>query len=250
MKISKLFLSLFVLLLANTSLMAAELNVMSAGAVEPGVHVVAADFEKDAAFHVQLKFATGPQLIEHLSSGQLFDVLIAPNYLIEEQIAQGKLLASEVRYVGKVGAGIVVKKGSSTLLIDNMDAFKQAALAAERIVYNKASTGIYLDKLFVKMGISDVVARKAIRYANGESVLLHIAKGSGYEIGFGAITEIRLLEEKGLQYVGPLPVEVQNYTHYSAGININSSNVAAAKFFLKKIEASRAVGDFQKLGLE
>jgi hypothetical protein len=38
------------------------------------------------------------------------------------------------------------------------------------------------------------------------------------EIGFRAITEIKLFQPKGLRYVGPLPAEVRNHTSYVAGV--------------------------------
>ena len=44
----------------------------------------------------------------------------------------------------------------------------------------------------------------------------HVIKGSGKEIGFGAMTEIRLYEPKGIRLVGPLPAAIQNYTSYEA----------------------------------
>jgi molybdate transport system substrate-binding protein len=96
----------------------------------------------------------------------------------------------------------------------------------------------------------DTIQSKIIRYDNGESVLMHIIKGSGNEIGFGAITEIMLFEPKGLQYAGPLPSEVQNYTSYDAGISISSPNAEIAKTFLNNISTSRANGQFQKVGIE
>ena len=36
-----------------------------------------------------------------------------------------------------------------------MDALKQALVNADSVVYNTASTGLYLDRLFEKMGILD-----------------------------------------------------------------------------------------------
>ena len=40
--------------------------------------------------------------------------------------------------------------------------------------------------------------------------------GQGRGIGFGAITEIVLLRDKGLQLVAPLPSELLNFTAYAA----------------------------------
>ena len=61
----------------------------------------------------------------------------------------------------------------------------------------------------------------------------HVIKGKGKEIGFGAITEIKLYEVKGaLKLVGPLPADVQNYTSYSAALMSNSPSPDAAKAFM------------------
>ena len=58
-------------------------------------------------------------------------------------------------------------------------------------------------------------ALKAFETASGHCVVLGFAT-SGREIGFGAITEIVLLQGKGLQFVGRLPSELQNFTTYTA----------------------------------
>ena len=93
-----------------------------------------------------------------------------------------------------------------------VEALKQVLLAADSIVYNTASTGLYLDKLFAELRILDALKPKTTRYPDGASVMEHVIKGKGNEIAFGAITEIKAFEPKGLRFVGPLPAEIQNYT--------------------------------------
>ena len=244
------FIALLAIFICPSMMMAAELKIMSAGAVEPGIEIAIHQFEKNSGHRVQLQFGTGPQLKERLASGQAFDVLIAPNVLIEEQFTQGVLKAGENIYVGKVGAGVAVRKGATIPAIKTVEELKTTLLSADTVVYNKASTGIYLDKLFAKIGISDAIQAKMTRYDNGESVLMHVIKGRGNEIGFGAITEIKLFEPKGLQYAGPLPSDVQNYTSYSAGVMASSTNAEIARAFLKNITYARSSGEFQKVGIE
>ena len=244
------FMGLLAIFVYPSMVMAAELKVMSAGAVEPGIEIALHQFEKSSGHRVQLQFGTGPQLKERLASGQAFDVLIAPNALIDEQLTQGVLKAGETIDVGKVGAGVAVRKGATIPAIRTVEELKKTLLSADTVVYNKASTGIYLDKLFSKIGISEAIQAKTTRYDNGESVLMHVIKGRGNEIGFGAITEIKLFESKGLQYVGPLPSDVQNYTSYSAGVMTSSANAELARAFLKNITHARSSGDFQKVGIE
>jgi molybdate transport system substrate-binding protein len=118
------------------------------------------------------------------------------------------------------------------------------------VVYNTASTGIYLDKLFGEMGILEQIKPKSTRYANGASVLEHVIKGKGNEIGFGAITEIRMYEPKGLKYVGPLPAEVQNYTHYDAVLMTGATAADAARAVLKIMATPASKAIFVKAGVE
>jgi molybdate transport system substrate-binding protein len=66
------------------------------------------------------------------------------------------------------------------------------------------------------MDVYTQVEGKTTRYADGASVMEHVIKGKGREIGFGAMTEILLYQGKGLKLVGPVPAEVQNYTAYTA----------------------------------
>ena len=73
-------------------------------------------------------------------------------------------------------------------------------------MFNRASSGIYLENLLKKLGVWSAIEAKTIRYPDGASVMEHLLKGKGNEFGFGAMTEIVLYRDKGLQLVGPLPV--------------------------------------------
>jgi molybdate transport system substrate-binding protein len=93
---------------------------------------------------------------------------------------------------------------------------RQAVLEAESIVFNRASTGLYFEKLLREWGIYGEVEGKTVRYATGAEVVDHLLKGKGKEVGFAPITEILLEKDHGLILVGPLPPEIQNYTSYIA----------------------------------
>ena len=83
------------------------------------------------------------------------------------------------------------------------------------------------------LGILETLKPKTTRYPDGASVMEHVIRGSGNEIGFGAITEIRLYEPKGLAYVGPLPDDVQNYTTYEIALMRGAQQPGAARAALK-----------------
>src|SRR5262249_6440547 len=149
-------------------------------------------FKRASTDTVKVEFNTAPQLASRLAKGDVADVLIAPPAALDQQVKDGKVVAEGRTVVGKVGAGVVTRKDLASPNIATTDAFKQTVFGADSIVYNTASTGLYLEKLFERLGIADAIKAKTTRYPNGERVMEHLIHGKGNEIGFGAITEIKL----------------------------------------------------------
>lgn len=194
---------------------AAEITVISGGAIEPGLKAAAAAFEKQSGHKVSITFNTTPQMTKRVAAGDTFDVIIAPPGAVKQFAAAGKVEAGGVD-VGRVGSGVAVRPGAPVPAIATADDVKKAVLEAESIVFNTASTGIYFENLLKKWGIYEQVQGKAARYTTGAEVMKHALKGKGKEIAFGPITEILLEKEHGLILVGPFPAEIQNYTSYIA----------------------------------
>ena len=192
-----------------------ELRVLSAGAIEPGLKAAVAAFERETGHRAVVTFNTAPELKKRMDSHPAFDVVIAPPAVIGEFAAVGQLAETRAN-VGRVGMGVAVRAGAPVPDITNADALKRSVLAAESLVFNRASTGLYLEGLLKKMDIYTQVEGKTTRYPDGAAVMEHVIHGKGREIGFGAMTEILLYHGKGLKFAGPLPAEVQNYTSYTA----------------------------------
>jgi len=236
--------------LAGGTVRAAEVAVLSAGAVEPGLHNFAALVKRETGHGLRIQFNTAPQIAQRLASGQVYDILISPPAAIENAIREGKVIAPSRIPVGRVGAGVIVRKGAAAPAMGTTDQLRAALLAADSVVYNTASTGLYLDRLFGQMGVLDAIKAKTTRYPDGASVLEHVIRGSGNEIGFGAITEIRMYEPKGLAYVGPLPAAVQNYTSYEAALMVGGANADAARAVLEVLRTAPGKQAFVAGGVE
>ena len=237
-------------LLSGAPALAAEIKVFSAGAIEPGLVRAIEAFKRTSGDSVRVEFNTAPQLASRLAAGDVADVLIAPPAALDQQAKDGKVMAEGRVAVGRVGAGVVMRAGLPSPDISTTAAFKQAVLGADSVVYNTASTGLYLEKLFDRLGIADAVKAKTTRYPNGERVMEHLIHGKGNEIGFGAITEIKLFEPKGLKLVGPLPAEVQNYTSYAAALMTGAPSPQPAKAFLTFLGSAEAKQAFAAAGIE
>ena len=225
---------------------AAEIKVLSAGAIEPGLRAAAAAFKKQSGHDVNITFNTAPQIRKRVGSGDAFDVVIAPPAALDE--FAGKVAADRVN-VGRVGLGVAVRPGAPVPDISSSEALKRSALQAESIVFNRASTGIYFENLLKKMGIYEQLEARTTRYADGASVMEHVLKGKGREIGFGPVTEILLHREKGLKLVGPLPPEVQNYTSYSAVPMTAAANAELAGVFVRYLGSPEGKALFVSAGV-
>lgn len=211
---------------------AAEITVLSGGAVEPGLNAAAAAFQKATGHTVKITYNTTPAMRKRVGAGDTFDVVIAPPAAIKEFTAAGKVEEGGVN-VGQVGSGVAVRPGAPVPDISSAEAIKRAVLEAESIVFNRASTGIYIENMLRKMGVYEQIESKTVRYPDAGAVMEHLLKGKGKEMGFGPITEILLYKDKGLRLVGPLPVEIQNYTSYTAVPMSAGSSKEVAQAFVR-----------------
>jgi molybdate transport system substrate-binding protein len=228
---------------------AAEIKVLSAGAIEPGLKAAAAAFQKETGHAVRIQFNTAPQLRKRIAAGEAWDVVIAPPAAIDEFDKAGKVAAERVS-VGRVGLGVAVRPGAPVPDVSNADALKRTVLDAESLVFNRASTGLYFEGLLKKMGVYEQVEGKTTRYPDGASVMEHLLKGKGKEVGFGPITEILLFKDKGLRLVAPLPADVQNYTSYVAAPMAGASDAAVASAFARYLGSPAGKALFVAAGVE
>jgi molybdate transport system substrate-binding protein len=241
------------LLLAFTgvsAVTAADLVVFSAGAVESAIRTLANHYEREVGRDVEVSFGTGPELTKRLAAGAAADVLVAPANVMAHAMKSGKVIAETQTEVARVGVGVVVRRGAPSPSVATLDALKDALRRADSVVYNEASTGQYLDKLFERIGILDDIKSKTTRYVSAAQVLEHVIRGSRNEIGFGPITEIRDYEPKGLTFVGPLPSEVQHFTAYLAAVMNDARAPDAARDFVRFLTSAKARRTFAATGVE
>ena len=228
---------------------AAEIAVLSGGAIEPGLRAAASAFQKQTGDTVKITFNTTPQIRKRIDSGEKFDVVIAPPAAMDAFAKAGKIGEERVG-VGRVGMGVAVRPGAPVPDISNAEALRHSLLGAETLVFNRASSGLYFEGLLKKMGVYEQIESKTTRYADAGSVMEHVLKGKGKEIGFGPITEILMYKEKGLRLVGPLPAEVQNYTSYTAAVAAGSPNGELARNLVRFLGSPSGKALFVAAGIE
>src|SRR5665213_322339 len=236
----KRVLILALLMGAASQARAAEMTVMSGAAVEAGLVIAAEAFRKQTGNDVRTVFATTPEIRQGIGAGETPDVVIAPPAALDDLVKSGKIDSPARVPVGRVGVGVVIREGAPKPDISTTDALKRAVLAADAVIYNRASSGLYVEGLLQRLGLAGQIDAKTKRYA-GTDMIEPLIKGNGNEIGFMPVAEILHFRGKGLQLVGPLPEEIQNYASYAAQ---PASKSEAAMAFVHFLETPESKGIF------
>ena len=227
-------------------MMAVVINVLSGAAVEPGLVAATDVFRKRAGNNVKITFATTPEIRRLFGAGAAPDVVIAPLAALDELAKSGKVDGAARVSLGRVGVGIVVRDGAPKPDVSTTDALKRAVLDADSVIYNRASSGLYVEGLLQRLSLAEQIQARTKRYI-GTDMIEPLIHGKGKEIGFMPVVQILNWRGRGLQLVGPLPVDIQHYTTYGAAPAPQSEGGQAFVHFLG---SSEATGIFASAGIE
>ena len=230
----------------------AALRILSAGAPKTGIRRCLEAFESAHGLSTSIAFATAPVLRDIVTRGDAdADVVIAPVQATADFRAAGLTAQGCGGVVGSVRAGIVVREGAHRPDIASVEALMEEILAADAIVYNTASSGLYIAEMLTKLGLADRVADRTVRCPTGAAVMTHLAGSTEAKaIGFGQIPEIRNFLGKGVELVGPLPEGVAKTTTYAVSLLAAARNVDAAKSFIDLLLSREGRSLLQAAGVE
>jgi molybdate transport system substrate-binding protein len=231
--------------------MAAEIKVLSAGAVQSMVTALGAEFERETGNKLNLIFNTAGSLRERIQNGEQADLVILSESAIASLDKPGMFVPGSRTDLGRTVTGVAVKEGAAVPDISTPEAFKQALLRARTVAYTDpragGSSGTFFAGLLQRLGIADEINKKAVLGNRGHDVALSIADGRA-EIGTTFISEI--LPMKGTKIVGPLPGELHNANTYTAAIPADSSSRERAFALLRTLTSPATRDRWTAAGLE
>lgn len=229
---------------------AAQLKVLSAGAVRAVVPGLADAFHTETGHVVTLDFDTAGALRKKIVAGEPADVLIATDTVIDELTRQDRVVSGTRTDIARVGIGVAVRQGTPLPDISTTDAFKQALLAARSIVYNDpaigATSGIHFAGVLQRLGIGEAVKDKTVLWKGGYAAEA-LVQGKA-DLCVHQISEI--LPVKGVRLVGPLPRDLQKVTIYAAGLSPRSATPDTAKAFIAFLARPAFRATFAEAGLD
>jgi molybdate transport system substrate-binding protein len=237
----------YVWIMAASLAQAAEIKVIAANAVKGSVQDVASRFEKTSGHKVIMDWGGTEAIARRIASGEVFDVVIIAAPSIDKLVQEGKIAQGSRTDFAKSGIGVAVRTGLPRPDISSAEAVKQAVLKANSVAYSSGPSGFYLADLFRKLGISDQIKGRVKQPASGVQVGELIARGEA-DLGFQQISE--LMHVKGIDFLGPLPAEIQNVTVYSAGLHSAASVPDAARAMMKLLAAPESASIIKKTGMD
>lgn len=233
--------------LAYGMVQAAELKVLSTRATEELYRELVPRFEKASGHKVTTIFTGTLGVQERITAGERYDVIIMVDSAIDDYITSGKVVAGSRVDIARASIGVGVRAGLPKPDIGSADALKKALLDAKSIAYSTGPSGDYVIGLFQRLGIADALRPKLKQVPTTMLVANFIASG-GADLGFQQTNE--LSHFPGVDYLGPLPPELQETTWRSGGIMTGSREADAGKALLEFLSGPEAAPVIRKHGLD
>lgn len=229
-----------------------KLKVLSAGAVKGGVAQLAAEFERATGHGVTIDFAPAPELRDRIAAGEIADVLILPQSMMDELATQGKVAADSRAFLGRSRMGVTVHAAAPQHDLADTAAFKQLILGASAVVYNNASSGIYTAKLLDKLGLTQTLSSKIVVVKSGAAIMEYVAEHPPAAVGLAQISEIMVLIAKGcpVRLAAPLPAEIQNSTTYFVAVMADAAARQTADALVQFLATPAAKSAFATTGID
>jgi len=223
------------------------LKVISSLAIKAAYVELVPQFEKASGCEVATEWAGMVDILKRMKAGETVDLVIASAAVVDELMQLGRIVPGSRVDLAKSGVGVAVRSGARKPDIGSVEALKRALRSAKSIGYSSGPSGVYLSGLFERLGIAAELKPKITQTPPGVFVGERVARGE-IEIGFQQVPE--LLPVAGIDYVGPLPREIQAITVFSGGIHSGADEPEAARAWLKFLASPGAAPVIRKKGME
>lgn len=238
------------MVLANSWALAQDsgaLRVYSSNGVRVVLQEMQPQIEQAIGKRISFELSTSRTLVDQIEAGELFDVALLTPALIDGLIESEHVEAGTRNDFGRVGIGVGSREGTPAKSVATLDDLRSTFLEAESIAFGaNGQSRITNEGSFESLGIADEMLPKTRLTGAGEAPGL-VAEGE-IELVLTLVSE--LLREPGVQYLGPLPAEVQGYVDFAAGISANTHDLVTATALVDFLYSAAFVSSLEKHGLE
>ena len=244
---AKIALGVMLLLEPGHAAQSAEVQVLSVQPLKPLLEELGPQFERAAGHKLVIKYDVSAALKRQIDAGETYDVALLLPAIIDDYLKQGKVAAGTRIDVSRAAVGVAVKKGTPKPDIGSAEALKKTLLDAKSIAYSgEGGSGVYFKGLLDRLGIASETSSK-LRPLASSAVVPSVAKG---DVEIAVISPPAILADPGVELVGLMPKELQQYVVYTAGISAAAKQADAAKALIAYITTPAAIAVMKIKGLE
>ena len=224
----------------------APLRVLSSNGVRTAIESVQPQIEEAIGRRLSAEFSTAAALKRRIEAGEPFDVAILTPAIVDDLGSQGKIAGATSVDVARTGVGVGARAGAPKADVSTPEALKQTLLDATSIAYTaEGQSRATVDAALARLGIADAVAAKAMLTGPGEGPAA-VAAGKA-DLVLTLVSEILI---PGVQLLGPLPAEMQNYVVFTAARSPNTASTEAADALLRYLAGAQVADAMKAHALE
>lgn len=232
------------LLLAQT----AHVRVLCSNGIREVVQEVMPQAEHAVGQKIAIQFSSSASLKQRIDAGETFDVAILTPDLIDDLVKQGKITAGSSVNLARAGIGVGIRAGTPKPDISTSAAMKNTLLQIKTVTYTKSGASRKsIESMYERLGIAREMAPKVILQEMPGRAERVVGEG-GADMVITLVSEI--LPTPGVQLVGPLPGDLQNYISFAGGVGSKASDAAAAKALLKFLGSPAVASTYKAKGME
>ena len=226
---------------------AAEIKVIGSPGTREPYTLLVPGFEKATGHKVTTTWGGVTPVWKRVGDGEVADVVMLPAAQIDDLIKQGKLVPDSRVNVATSGIGVAIRSGAPRIDAGSSEGIRKALLAAKTIAYSAGPSGLHIADVIAKWGLTGELKAKIVPPIPNVPIGEVVARGDA-DIGFQQVSE--LLPVKGIDYLGPLPADIQEVTVFSAAVHKAAGATDAARALLKYLTAPEAAAIIRKTGME
>jgi molybdate transport system substrate-binding protein len=183
-----------------------------------------------------------------IEAGEAFDLAILTPEATTDLMKTGKIATGTAADLARTGIGFGIRAGAPKADVSTADAVKQMLLKAKSIsVVKEGASRATVDRMFERLGIAAAVTSKTTLESGTEKAGESVAQGHS-EVEIIPLSEIPLVA--GVQTLGPLPGDLQNFLHFQASVGANAKDAATAKKVIQFLTSAAAAPTYKAKGME
>ena len=220
---------------------------MSGAAMRGAFGELLPQFERATGHKIVIEYGAGTTFRKQIEAGEAFDLVIIDASEVDELIKQGKIAGDTRADIVRAAIGVGVREGAPKPDISSVDAFKKTLLSVNSFTYTPdALYGRHFSQALERLGIAEQVKSK-LKPNPLARVAPAVAAGE-VELAIAGIPT--LLSTKGVQIVGPLPGELENWLVNTGGVSAAAKEPDAAKALIKYLATPEATAIIRAKGME